>query len=194
VRSIRHRVAGVSLEALKAQDREVLFLLDPIDEFMMQSLTEYKDKHFKPIDKGNLDGAEVEESKKEQYAALLEWMRDKLGDVKEVKLSGRLKESAACLVTGEHDMSAHMERLMRRMGRGAEVPPAQKTLELNPDNAAVQALLQLFTARRDNPNVEKFARLLYDQALIADGSKVKDPAAFARRLNELLVTAATVQG
>jgi len=182
------------LEGLKAQDREVLFMLDPIDEFMMQSFTDYKEKPFKPIDKGELEGPAVDEAKKQKYQPLLDWMKEKLGDVKEVRLSTRLKESAACLVAGEHDVSANMERLMRRMGRGTELPPAQRTLELNPDDPAVHAVLQLFTTAKDDPSVEKFARLLYDQALITEGSKVKDPLGFAKRLNELLVRAANIRG
>jgi molecular chaperone HtpG len=180
------------LESFKAQGQEVLFMVEPIDEFMMQSLTEYKDKTFKAINKGKLDGAPVDESKQQQFQPLLDWMKSKLGEVKEVRLSSRLKESAACLVTGEHDMGAHMEQMLRRFGREAEIPPAQPTLELNPDHPAVQAVLTLFTAHKDEPSVEKFAHLLYDQAVIAEGAKVKDPSAFAQRLNELLVKAATM--
>jgi molecular chaperone HtpG len=179
------------LEGFKAKDQEVLFFLEPIDEFMAQSFTEYKGKHLKAIDKGELDGTAVDEEKKKKYQPLLDWMKEKLGDVKEVRLSSRLKESAACLVAGEHDMGAHMELLMRRMGRGGEIPPAQRTLELNPDHPAVEAVQKLFAANKDDARVEKFTRLLYDQALIAEGSKVKDPQAFAQRLNELLVKAAS---
>jgi molecular chaperone HtpG len=179
------------LEGFKAKAEEVLFLLEPIDEFMVQSFTEYKGKMLKAVDRGELEGVTVDEEKKKKYQPLLDYVKEKLGDLKEVRLSTRLKESAACLVGGEHDMSAQMERLMRRMGRGQEVPPTQRTLELNPDHPAVEAVWKLFSSNKDDARIEKFCRLLYDEALIAEGSKVKDPSAFAQRLNELLVKAAS---
>jgi len=111
--------------------------------------------------------------------------------VKEVRLSTRLKESAAILVADEGAMSAHMERLMQRLGRGEEVKPAKRVLELNPDHPAVVALEDLRQRQADDPRVEAYGRLLYDQAVIAEGSRIKDPAAFARRVNELIAGAAS---
>ncbi len=86
-------------------------------------------------------------------------------------------------------MGAHMERLLARMGRAKEVPDSKRVLELNPEHPAVQALQKLHAQSPTDKKLESYARLLYDQAVIAEGSKVRDPAAFARRINELLVGA-----
>ena len=109
--------------------------------------------------------------------------------VKEVRLSGRLKESAAVLVADEHGASAHFERLMKRAGRGGELPASKRILELNPEHAAVQSLNALFEKSPADERVEAFAELLYAQAVVAEGSKIEDVAGFARRLNELMVKA-----
>ncbi len=84
-------------------------------------------------------------------------------------------------------MTAHMERLMQRLGRGGEEDAPKRVLELNADHAAVEALRDLYARTPEDPRVEGFARILLDQAVIAEGSRVKDPLAFARRVNELLV-------
>ena len=102
-----------------------------------------------------------------------------------MRLSGRLKESAVCLVSAEGALSAHMERLLRRVGKGEEAGPAKRVLELNAGHPAVQALRGLY--EKDPARAGEYARLLYDQAVLAEGSRVKDPAALARRINELLV-------
>lgn len=175
------------LEAVKEKDQEVLLLTDPIDEFVVQSLTEFKGKKLKAIDKGDLGGASVDEAKKTRFQPLLDFMKEKLGDLKEVRLSNRLKESAACLVADEWAMGAHMERLMQRMDRGGELPAAKRILEVNPDHPAVEAVQILFEKDAKDERVEKYCRLFYDEAVIAEGSRVKDPAALARRINELLV-------
>jgi len=79
-----------------------------------------------------------------------------------------------------------MERLMQRLGRGGEEAPAKRVLELNPGHPAVRAVRKVHAADANDPRVESYGRLLYDQAVIAEGSKVKDPAAFARRINALI--------
>jgi molecular chaperone HtpG len=176
------------LEAFRAQDREVLLFTEPIDEFVTHALTEYKGKKLKAIDKGELPGAAVEEATKKSYQPLLDFLKGKLGDeVKEVRLSARLKESAACLVADEWAMGPQMARLMERMGRGGEVPPSRRVLELNPSHPAVEALQKLHAKDAGDARLEKYGRLLYDEALIAEGSRVNDPAALARTVNELLV-------
>jgi molecular chaperone HtpG len=175
------------LEGFRAQDREVLLFTEPIDEFVTQALTEYKGKRLKAIDKGELPGATVEEETKKRYQPLLDFLKGKLGDeVKEVRLSARLKESAACLVSDEWAMGPQMARLMERMGRGGEVPPSQRVLELNPSHPAVEAVQKLHAKDANDVRLEKYGRLLYDEALIAEGSRVKDPAALARTVNELI--------
>ena len=109
-----------------------------------------------------------------------------------MRLTSRLKDSAACLVADEHGMSAHMERLMKRVGRGEEAPPAQRILELNPDHALVQAMQKLYQKNPADDRVQDIAAVLYDQAVIAEGSRINDPAAFAKRINTLLVNGIAV--
>jgi molecular chaperone HtpG len=174
------------LESFKAKGQEVLLLTDPIDEFVVQALHEYKGKKLKAVDKGELDDTAVDEARKKEFQPLVDFMKARLSEVKDVRLSNRLKESAACLVAEEGELSAHMERLLRRMGRGPDVPEAKRILELNPSHPAVAAVRQLHQNDASDPRVEDYCRLLYDEAVIAEGSKVKDPAALARRINDLL--------
>jgi molecular chaperone HtpG len=173
------------LEAFRSRGQDVLLLTDPIDEFMLPSLHEYKGKKLQGADRGELPAEQKTED--EGFKKLFEYLKSKLPEVSAVRLSNRLKESAACLVTGEGEVSAHMERLMQRLGRGEEVGDAKRVLELNGEHPAVVALRELYEKTPDDPRVEQYARLFYDQAVIAEGSKVKDPTAFARRINELLV-------
>ena len=178
------------LEAFQARGQDVLLLTDPVDEFTVPALGEYKGKRLRAADRGDLDDKkdEAESADADKYRPLFEHLKGKLADeVSDVRLSARLKESAACLVAPEGAMSAHLERLMERMGRADEGNRARRVLELNGGHPAVAALLDLFGKKADDPRVESYGRLLYDQALLAEGSKLKDPAAFARRVNELLI-------
>src|SRR5262249_15866085 len=118
------------LEGYQAKGQEVLLLTDPIDEFVVQGLGEYKGKKLKAVDKGGGEGAGGEEKKKE-FGPLLDYLKGKLPEVKDVRLSNRLKESAACLVAEEWAPGPHLERLLQRMGRGGELPASKKVLELN---------------------------------------------------------------
>jgi molecular chaperone HtpG len=174
------------LEAFKSRGQEVLLLTDAIDEFVVQALTEYKGKKLKAVDRGDLAGAEVDAEKKKQFQALLDYIKQKLDEVKEVRLSSRLQESAACLVSDEWAMGRHMEEMLRRMGRGGEVPPSKKILELNPNHPAVMAVQKLHARDAADTRLDDYCRLLYDEAVIAEGARVKDPAAFVRRINGLL--------
>ncbi len=182
------------LEAFRARGQDVLLLTDPIDEFMAPNLGRYRGKDLKPVDQGQLDadGAGVKKEDQEKYRPLLEHLKGKLTEVSDVRLSGRLKESAACLVADAGAMTAHLERLMQQLGRGKDLGAAKRVLELNGEHPAVVALLQLFEKAPQDARIENYGRLLYDQAVIAEGSKVKDPLAFARRINELLVKDASV--
>ncbi len=181
------------VEMFKNKGQEVLLLTHPVDEYLFTSLYEYKDKPLKAADRGKVETETTDEKKAqaEQFKPLLETLKSKLDEVAEVRLSNRLTESAAVLVAEEGAMGAHMERLFRRMGRGDEVPPTRRALELNPDHPAVRVLLKLAEADAASPRVENLGRLLYDQAVIAEGSRVKDPAAFARRINDLIASQAT---
>jgi molecular chaperone HtpG len=182
------------LEVFRSRGQDVLLLTDAVDEFMVSGLRDYKGKALKAADRGDFEGDKPEAAKKEEnerFKGLLDYIKSKVEEVSEVRLSGRLKESAACLVAPEWGMTAHMERLMQRLGR-TELPQARRVLEINPEHPAVVAMRQLSEKKADDPRLEGYARLLYDQAVLAEGSKVKDPSAFARRINELLARDATV--
>jgi len=172
------------LEAFRAKGYDVLLLTDPIDEFALPNLHEYKGKKLQAADRGELkaDDAEIASETKEAFASLLTAIKEKLPEVAEVRLSQRLTESAACLVADAGAMTAHMERLMQRLGQGAA--GSKRVLELNPKNAAVAAARGL--VGKDDSRLESYARLFYDQALLAEGSKLTNPAAFAKRLNDLI--------
>jgi molecular chaperone HtpG len=173
------------LEAFREKEQEVLLMTDPIDEWVVGALLEFKGKKLKALDKGALDTA-VDEEKKQRFQPLLDLLKAKLDEIKEVRLSNRLKESAVCLVADEGAMGAHMERLMQRIGKEREMPPDKRILEVNPNHPAIDAMLKLQSRDAADPRLEKYCRLLYDQALVAEGSRLKDPAAFTQRINELL--------
>jgi molecular chaperone HtpG len=174
------------LESFKAKGQEVLLLTDPIDEFVTGSLTEFKGKKLKAVDRGEVSASELDEAKKKELQPLLDYLKSKLGDIKEARVSHRLKESAVCLVADEGEMGAHMERLMARLGREKDFPASKKILEVNADHPAIQAMRQLHARDASDARLEKYCRLLYDQAVIAEGSKVRDPLVLAQYINELL--------
>jgi molecular chaperone HtpG len=177
------------LEAYKAKGIEVLLLTDPMDEFLFPALRDYKGKSFKPVDRADTDAPATDDQPADAaaYQAFLAALKVQLPEVADVRLSKRLKESAAVLVADKDALTAHYERLMQRMGRIEE--ETKRVLELNPNHAAVTALKAVFDKDAADPRVGNYARLLYDQAVIAEGSKVKDPAGFAKRVNELLAKA-----
>lgn len=179
------------LEAPRAAGQDVILLSDPVDEFMVDSLREFKGKKLRALDKGALSDAKVSEEKQATFKTLLDFAKSRVTDVKDVRLSPRLKESAACLVADEGEMSAHMERLMSRIGQGGMGSTAKRVLELNPEHPAVEAVRALYASKPDDPRVGEYLALLYDQAVIGEGSKVKDPVAFAKRINALLAKEAT---
>ena len=185
------------VESFRTKGQEVLLLTEPVDEYLMSALYKYKDKQFQAADRAAAESESPElKAQGEQFKGLLDQLKRKLADVSDVKLSGRLNESAAVLVAEAGGMSAHMERLMQRMGRGEDLPASRRILELNPNHAAVRALKSIYESNADDPRIETYGKLLYDQAVIAEGSRVKDPAAFAKRVNELIVGQAgsTVSG
>ncbi len=179
------------LEAFRQRGHEVLLMTEPFDEFMITGLLEYKGKELKAADKGELPVTEKEkeshEQAKQEYSGLLDYLNRNLDDVKEVRLSNRLTESASCLVVDEGAMGAHMEQLMERIGRGDSVTPAKRILELNGNHAVIKALHQLFEEAADDPRISVHAKLLYEQAVIAEGSKVKDPGQLAELINDLMI-------
>jgi molecular chaperone HtpG len=187
------------IEALAARGREVLFLADPIDEFMVQALGEYEGHPLKSAATGSLDeAAEDEDSVGEATAvdlgALLEALRAPLQDhVKEVRVSSRLTTSPACLVSGEHDISPQLERILRQT-RGDEAVPRQKRiLEVNPDHELIRSLARLAAAGGAAGRLESYARSLYDYSLLAEGGELPSPADFRRRLDGMMQASLTAE-
>ncbi|MCM2357169.1 MAG: molecular chaperone HtpG [Geobacteraceae bacterium] len=186
------------LEILRKKDYEVLFMLDPVDEWVTQGLTEYGGKKLKAADRGDLElGTEeekkAEEAKREesakQYKELLEFIGETLKDrVKEVRLSGRLTDSACCLVADQYGLNANMERILKAMNQ--EVPESKRILELNPDHPIMQVLAKLYGEDKESARLGDYSELLYDQALLTEGSPIKDPLRFTRLVSELMVKAA----
>src|SRR5262249_34320159 len=165
------------MEAHRARGEDVLLLTDPVDEFTVPALHTYKGKNFKAVDRVESSEEGVDASLKEKYAKLLGQLKEKLPEVSEVRLTARLKESASCLVAAQGSVSAHMERLLERWGKAEAFGKASRVLELNGAHPAVEALLRLYERDASDVRLEGYARLLYDQAVIAEGSRGKDPAA-----------------
>ncbi|MYA76877.1 MAG: molecular chaperone HtpG [Gemmatimonadetes bacterium] len=178
------------LEVFRDRGWNVLFMTDPIDEFVMSSVDEYREKKYKAADKGDIAADETDKAKAEDdeknFKALIESLKGKIPEVQDIRLSTRLKDSASCLVADEGAMSAHMERLMQRMGEGGG-QTSKRILELNAGHPVVQGLQKLHDSDGEDARVESIGRLLYEQAVVAEGSKLDDPVGFAGRINDLLV-------
>jgi molecular chaperone HtpG len=177
------------LEVFKSKQWNVLFMTDPIDEFVLPSIPEFNGKKLVAADKSDVAVAPEKENKESQkeYSALFDLLKKSLENIKEIKISNRLKESASCLVNDKNGMSSNMERIMQKLGQMDESKKADRILELNIDHPVVQSLKKIYDINPADQKIELFANILYDQALIAEGSKVKDPFAFAQRINQLLV-------
>ena len=185
------------LEVFKKKEIEVLFMVEPVDEFILSGFGEYDKKSLKSIAQGDIDlGTEEEnkiadEQKKEasgKYKKLIKKVQDSLKDeVKEVRLSDRLTESASCLVTDDGDMNPQMERIFAAMNQ--PVPETKRILELNPDHPVIETMNGLFASDKKNPKLAAYSELLYDQALLTEGIAIKDPARFARLVTDLMVQA-----
>jgi molecular chaperone HtpG len=176
------------LEALKANDVEVLLLYDRIDDWMATYLTEYADKKLRNVAKGDLDlgklGAGDEEKRNEAEKAaegVVKKLKDLLGErVRDVRVSTRLTDSPSCLVLDEHDMGLMMQRLMKQAGH--DVPTGKPVLEINPAHALVKRL----EAESDSAAANDLGLLLLEQAQLLEGAPLDDPAAYVRRVNHLL--------
>jgi len=174
------------LEAFKAKGYEVLIMTDEFDDIIISGLREFQKKSFQSAIKGDLDlGEGDKEEKKQEYGGLLELMQDQLKEqVSEVRISGRLKDSAVCLVTGEHDLDPQMVKMFQAMGQ--DVPAGQRILEVNPDHPLIARMKELFAADAGSAQLKEYVGLLYDQALLLEGDHPRDPVAFARALSRLM--------
>ena len=177
------------LEALKANNVEVLLMYDRIDDWMIGYLSEYAGKKLRNIAKGDLEldklgGASAEQRQETEKAAegVVKKLKDLLGErVRDVRVSARLTDSPACIVLDEHDMGLAMQRLLKQAGQ--EVPPSKPFLEINP----AHALLKRMESESDSKRAEDIALLLLDQAQLLEGVALEDPAAYVRRVNALIV-------
>ena len=178
------------IERFKEKGYEVLIMPDEVDDVIMNSLNEYKGKKIKSVVKGDikLDKSETAEKEKaeKKFKELIELIKFQLKDeLKDVRLSGRLKETACCLVAEEGGMDPHMEKLLQSMGQS--IPENRKILELNPKHPLFEAMQAVFEKEPKSLMLEQYIKLLYDQALLLEGSKPKDPAAFAGAVTRLMV-------
>ncbi len=181
--------ASPHIEALKQRNYEVLYMVDKTDEWVVDVLREFEGKELCSAAKGALDLPETEQQKQakeeqqKDLAPVLSRMHKVLDQkVKEVRVTDRLTDSPACLVSDRHGMSANMERVLREAGQA--VPEQKRILELNPKHPVVQRMRGF--ADSDEGRFTRWTELLHDQALLAEGALPADPAAFARRVAELM--------
>ena len=184
--------ASPYLEVFKEKGIEVLIMTDDFDDIIISGLGAYQEKEFQSAIKGDLDlGEGNKEEKTKEFGDLLELMKAELkGLVGEVRISGRLKDSAVCLVAGEHDLDPKMAKMFQAMGQ--EVPKGERVLEINPGHDLILRMKQLFAADPKSAQLKEYTGLLYDQALLLEGDKPRDPVAFARALSKLMAAGASV--
>ncbi|SNT70532.1 molecular chaperone HtpG [Psychrobacter sp. LV10R520-6] len=175
------------LELFKKKGIEVIFMTGRVDEWAMNFLTEFDGTPFQNIAKGAVDlgdlqdDAEKAEAEKaeETLKPVVDKLKAALGErAKDVKVSTRLVDSPACLVVGEGELSPQMIQMLKQMGQ--EVPESKPTLEINPEHPLIQKL-------ESSADFNDLAQVIFDQALLADGGQLEDPAAYLKRVNELLM-------
>merc|ERR1711982_94611 len=185
------------LEKLKKKGYEVLYMVDPIDEYAVQQLKEFDGKKLISATKEGLDMAEDEEEKKkfeeakEKTEGLCKLMKEVLDDkVEKVVVSNRLADSPCVLVTGEYGWSANMERIMKaqtlRDASQSAYMSSKKTMEINPQNSIIVALREKADADQSDKTVKDLIWLLYDTSLLTSGFSLDEPATFASRIHRLV--------
>ncbi|HLO67724.1 MAG TPA: molecular chaperone HtpG [Holophaga sp.] len=178
-----------SLEAFRRKGWDVLLLTDPIDAFVFPGLPDFKGTPLKAADRHQPELEPEEKALAEEaqatFKGLLDTLKGRFKGVKDVRLSQNLVESASRLAADDDALDPHMERLLQKLG---QAPGHQeRVLELNPAHPVVKALQALHERDAADPRVEAYGQLLHDQALLAEGSRLPDPGAFLKRLNELVV-------
>ena len=198
-------LAGSSLDAVRRSPHlesfarkgvEVLFFADPVDEFWLEGGLTYRDKAFVSVSKGEIDlGAPAAEDEAQDAAerprldGLLQTLRTHLqDDVKEVRVSGRLTDSPACLVGDKDDLSPQLERMMRQLGQ--DPPRTKRILEINPGHPFIARLAALHAENAQSLKLKTYAQLLHGQAILAEGSALPDPGAYSRIVMEVASEAA----
>ena len=183
------------LEVFRKKGIEVILMSDRVDEWLISNLNEFDGKHLQSVAKGelDLDKFDSEEEKKEKeetskdFEAITKQMKEVLGDkVSEVRITTRLTDSPACLVTGAHDMSLNMERIMKEAGQSMEnmmgMGGSKPIFEINPTHALVGTI----KTEQDDDRFADITNILFDQAILSEGGQLDDPAAFVHKLNGLL--------
>ena len=184
--------ASPHLEGLKSRGYEVLYLTDPVDPFAIPSLGSVDDIPLQSITEADLDlGEDDDDDAKDERDSALKDLRDRVRvrlqeHVSEVRLSRRLVDSPVCLVVPPGGLAPHLERMLRAAQQ--DVPEQKRIVELNPDHAVIDNLRKLLEADRGE-EVDEWIDLLFDQARVAEGSPLEDPAAFNRRFTKLLLEA-----
>merc|ERR1711879_143922 len=189
--------ASPFLEALKKRDLEVLYLVDPIDEYAVQQLREYDGKKLMCVTKEGLDLALTEDEKKQQeddkaaFEGLCKKMKEILGDkVEKVIVSDRMVESPCSLVTGEYGWSANMERIMKaqalRDNSMQSYMMSKKTMEINPSHPIVSTLKERFTTDPSDKTIKDLVWLLFEPSLLTSGFSLQEPVKFAGRIHKLI--------
>ena len=194
-------LGGASLDAVRSSPHlesfirrniEVLFFADAVDEFWLQGDLSYKDKRFVSVSQGEIDLGQDEDKAEgtpdtgdtSRFDGLLQTLRTHLqDDIKDVRLSGRLTSSPACLVGDTDDMSPQLEEMMRRMGQAP--PKTKRILEINPDHPFIGRLHTIHAANDKAPELDTYARLLHGQAILAEGGTLPDPGAYSRIVMEV---------
>jgi molecular chaperone HtpG len=182
------------LESVRQKGYEVLYLSDPVDELMVQGLHEFQEHKLKSVTKGRFELGTDEEKKQaeeqikqkeEEYKSFLEACQKKLDAyVKQIRVSSRLVDSPACLVTEEHEYSPHLERLLQK-GKGGG-PKQRRIMELNSNHPIIQKLHERFKANSDDATLGDSIELLFELALVAEGSEIADPVRLNRLTLDLL--------
>ena len=182
------------LEIFRKKGIEVLLLTERVDEWMLSHLHEFEGKALQSVAKGAVDLGQLqdeEEKKKaeeaaEQFKPVLDRLKTALeGRAKDVRVTTRLVDSPACIVVEEHDISGHLARMLKQAGQAA--PVSQPTLEINPDHALVKKLGAIEGNEAGDARFGDLAQVLFDQALLAEGGVLEDPAAYVKRVNALLL-------
>lgn len=185
------------LEAFRARGYEVLFFVDPIDEFVAQSVPDFDGKPLVSVARAGVEpgteaeraaSAEARKARETELRPFLAFLEQTLAEtIREARVSSRLTTSPACLVAGEHDLSPGLERLLRQAsGRDAGPEAARRILEVNEGHALVAKLRQMHAASPDDPALADAAHLLLGAVLLAEGAAPPDPAGFAQRLAEFI--------
>jgi len=179
------------LEIFKKKGIEVLLLSDRVDEWLTSHLAEYDGKKLQSVAKGELDLGKDEDSEKElekkakSSEKLIKRMKKALEEkVEDVRVTNRLTDSPACIVISEQDMAMHMQRILKEAGHA--MPSSKPVLEINPDHPIVKKL----DVEKSKKKFDDWSDILFDQAILAEGGQLDDPASFVSKLNKMLVSIA----